>query len=60
MIEQFTFRRLDLTSKIKPFDCGDPDLNEFFQLLPNFRASFAVALLFVLLLHFCSSVLLLY
>jgi GNAT superfamily N-acetyltransferase len=31
MIEQFTFRRLDLDSKIKPFDCGDSDLNEFFQ-----------------------------
>ena len=31
MIEQFSFRRLDLDSKIKPFDCGDPDLNEFFQ-----------------------------
>lgn len=31
MIEQFTFRRLDLDAKIKPFDCGDSDLNEFFQ-----------------------------
>lgn len=31
MIEQFTFRRFNLTSKIKPFDCGNPDLNEFFQ-----------------------------
>ena len=31
MIEQFFFRRLDLDSRIKPFDCGDSDLNEFFQ-----------------------------
>ena len=31
MIEQFTFRMLDLDAKIKPFDCGDSDLNEFFQ-----------------------------
>jgi hypothetical protein len=31
MIEQFSFRRIELVSKVKPFDCGDPDLNEFFQ-----------------------------
>ena len=31
MIEQFTFRRLDLDAKIKPFDSGASDLNEFFQ-----------------------------
>lgn len=31
MIEQFSFRRIELGSKIKPFDCGDSDLNEFFQ-----------------------------
>lgn len=31
MIEQFIFRRLDFDSEIKPFDCGDSDLNEFFQ-----------------------------
>jgi len=31
MIEQFSFRRIELVSKIKPFDCGDSDLNEFFQ-----------------------------
>jgi GNAT superfamily N-acetyltransferase len=30
MIHQLAFRRLDLTSKPKPFDCGDSDLNEFF------------------------------
>ncbi|MCL4456408.1 MAG: GNAT family N-acetyltransferase [Nitrospirae bacterium] len=30
MIEQFTFRRLGFDSEIKPFDCGDSDLNEFF------------------------------
>ncbi|MBF0467236.1 MAG: GNAT family N-acetyltransferase [Nitrospirae bacterium] len=30
MIEEFTFRRLDLKTAIKPFDCGETDLNDFF------------------------------
>lgn len=30
MIEQFTFQRIELDSELKPFDCGDNDLNDFF------------------------------
>jgi len=30
VIEQFTFQRIDLNSELKPFDCGDNDLNDFF------------------------------
>jgi GNAT superfamily N-acetyltransferase len=30
MIEKFTFRRLEIDSDCKTFDCSDPDLNDFF------------------------------
>ena len=48
MIEQFTFRRLDFASKIKSFDCGDADLNEFFNrdALNYFRQLLAVTYVF--------------
>ncbi|MBF0518664.1 MAG: GNAT family N-acetyltransferase [Nitrospirae bacterium] len=30
MFDEFTFSRHDFTTTIKPFDCGDTDINEFF------------------------------
>lgn len=27
--EKFTFRQIEADTEIKPFDCGDPDLNGF-------------------------------
>jgi GNAT superfamily N-acetyltransferase len=31
MLENFFFRRIEINAECKPFDCGDADLNDFFQ-----------------------------
>ena len=33
--DKFTFRQIDADIKIKSFDCGDADLNDFLFLLTN-------------------------
>lgn len=41
-LREFTYRRLSATSKLKPFDCDDDDLNDFFH---NDSSNYAMELM---------------